>query len=137
MNVGVLAFRLSQFHLDAAHGLNDVRHAGKVHGRIVTDVEIKILVDGLDGKLGAAEGIGGVDLARTAPLDRHQRVAHDGRHLDLLVNRVDAEDHDGVGVGTRRVQIARVNAEKRDVDDIVRQGAVLDAEIRIGQGIKG
>ena len=78
------------------------------------------MVEGLDGKLRSAISIGSVYFARTAPLDGDERIAHDGGHLDLFVRGIDAEDHDGVGICPRGMQIARIDTEKRNIDDFVR-----------------
>src|SRR5581483_8629017 len=67
-----------QVHLHAADRVYELAEAVEVHDRDLVHVDAEELLDRLDRELGAAVGIGGVDLVLADPRDRGEGVAGDG-----------------------------------------------------------
>ena len=94
---------------DAAKPVDDLLEAPEVDRDQVVDREARQLLHGLDRALGAAPGVGVVDLlrgraaARTG--DAHDEVARQREHRDRLRLRVGAQQHQRVGAGRRAVAL--------------------------------
>ena len=126
--------------VDAAQSIHRIHQAVKIDDHIVGDVQIKVLIDRLDGFLGTAVGIscvdffvGGVVAGASGNLD--QEVAHDRGDLHIPGFEVDRSNHDGIGPVAVHVGAA-VDAEQGDVDDIAAE-QIVDAQvafIQLGAG---
>ena len=93
---GVLVLqRLLRADLDAAERVDHLDEAAEADLDVVVDLQPGGLLDRLHQQLGAAEGIGGVDLGGAVALDRHQRVARDRQQQRWPVAGV--QDQDRVG----------------------------------------
>ena len=81
-------FAVFHIDVDAAQSVNAVDQAIEIDDDIITDVHVKVLVDGLDGLLGAAVHIGRVDFVVVffvvaAGGNAHVKVPHDGGDLNI------------------------------------------------------
>ena len=81
--------------LDPADRVDQVFEPGEVDDRDVVDLDVEEVLDRLDLRLGAAEGVGGVDLLRVLAGDLGVGVAGDREFVELAA--AGADQHQGVG----------------------------------------
>ena len=128
MGIGVANLGVGQLRLDPADHIDDIRHADKVHRRIIADIQIKGLIQGLDRQLRPAEAVGRVDLLIAVAIDSHQAVPQDGYQLDIVVHRVHGDDHDRIGKAAKAI-VAGVDPKKGNTGDPLRHVHLHDAQI--------
>jgi hypothetical protein len=81
---------------DPAEGVDHLQEAGEVDLGVVVHGQPRRLRDRLDQQVGAAEGVGGVDLVGAA-VDAGPQVARERHHHRLVPVRAHMQHDDGVG----------------------------------------
>ena len=123
--------------VDAADGVDDFLEGVRVDDDVVVDVDAEEVLDGAlgellaaeDAALGAAVGVGRVDLVPAVAGDLDARVARHGEQGGLIPLRVDGGDHERVAAAD--VVLARVDAHDHDGRFILRrEQPVLDGVAR-------
>ena len=95
--VDIVVLGLADLNVHAAQDIDPCGHGLPVKGHILGDIQIQILIDGLDGLLGAALGVGRVDLIIYVPVvDVQIRISVYGHQLDLSGLPVNVGDHDHI-----------------------------------------
>ena len=74
------------------------------------------MLDGLERELGAAQGVGGVELVDPVPGDLHLEVAGQRKEGDCVAVRIEPKEHGGVGepVLAAELLVALVRAQDED-----------------------
>ena len=106
---------MCDLHINAAESVDDIDEAVKVDHRVAVDLDAEVRFDGLDGQLGTAEGVGGVDFVVAVAGDINIGVTLERGKLELLVAVVDRHQDHGVGPAVLVLALV-VLAEQHDVE---------------------
>ena len=113
----------------AAHGVHDLLHAVHVDLGVVGYLDARKLLHRLYGERRPAERVRGVDLLRAVLAHVDPEVARDRYERGLLLLRVDADQHDGVGavrplaravLASLRAGFVLVHAKQQHVERLAR-----------------
>ena len=123
--------------VDAADGVDDFLERVRVDDDVVVDVDAEEVLDGAlgellaaeDAALGAAVGVGRVDLVPAVAGDLDARVTRHGEQGGLVALGVDGGDHERVAATD--IVVARIDAHDHDGRFILRrEQPILDGVAR-------
>jgi hypothetical protein len=93
---GVVVVAMIDHEVGPTQLVDDLDEAFEVDVDEVVDGNAEQLLDRLDGQLGAAQGVGRVDLVQAEAGDVDPQVARHGEHRDAVGLRIETHDHERV-----------------------------------------
>ena len=116
--IQVCAFRFGHLNINPAEQVNRLAQLKEIDGGIIRNIHRKILIDGFNGKLCAAERIGVRNFLIFMPFNRHIAVAQNRGQFHNIVFAVDTDNHNRIASAREGVFVTRIHAEQRDIDNI-------------------